>query len=74
MVWYCRKHERAQIDHINEVVEGRKEDLEKVTRAMNAVVGLAKDLNVEVKIQGEKLDVIDANVEGAKEHLELGNE
>lgn len=41
---------------------------------MGDVHAIAKDINVEVKVQGEKLQVIDGEVGAAEENMKLGNE
>ncbi|TNV77838.1 hypothetical protein FGO68_gene140 [Halteria grandinella] len=66
--------QRAQIDHIKQVVDDREEDLKRVEAAMGGLLGLAKQVGVETKNQDEKLNVVQENMDGAEENMKMGNE
>ncbi len=40
---------------------------------MDGILSVAKDIGVEVKVQGEKLEIADANMKGAEDNMKKGN-
>ncbi len=61
---------------MEEVIKQRKKDINQIESIMQNINAIAKDINIEVQTQGEKLGRLDQhmtsaanNVEGAKEEL-----
>jgi archaellum component FlaC len=50
--------QRAQIDHIKQVLDDREDDLIRVDALMGGLLDIAKQVGVETKKQDEKLDVV----------------
>jgi len=66
----------ADTDNVEEVIKQRKKEIGQIESIMMNINAIAKDINVEVQEQGEKLVRLDqhmrsaaANVEGAKDEL-----
>eukprot|EP00347_Sterkiella_histriomuscorum_P016527 403352848 len=66
--------ERAEIDELGQYLDQRKEQLAKVHKLMGDVNAVAKDLGVEVQVQGKKIEEINVDMESAKENVEGGKE
>ena len=48
--------------------------MKKLTGLMDGVLKVAEDIGVEVKVQGQKLEVAKENVEEAKDNVDKGNQ
>ena len=72
--YHFSQGERAQVDQMEGYLKDRQQQLDKVSTLMTDVLGLAKDMNIEVKVQGEKLEAIGTEMDQAKENVERGNE
>lgn len=66
---------------MEEVIKQRKKEIGQIESIMQNINAIAKDINVEVQVQGEKLGRLDQhmvtaanNVEAAKEELKQANE
>ena len=66
----------AETDNVEEVIKQRKKDINQIESIMQNINAIAKDINIEVQTQGEKLQRLDQhmvtaanNVEAAKEEL-----
>ncbi|CDW85533.1 syntaxin 12 [Stylonychia lemnae] len=66
--------ERAEIEQIEDYLKERKEQLDKVHKLMGDVHSIAKDIGVEVVVQGKKIEEINTEMESAKENVEGGKE
>ncbi len=66
--------ERAHVEQIEDYLRDREDQLTKVTGLMDGILSVAKDIGVEVKVQGEKLEIADANMKGAEDNMKKGNQ
>ena len=60
-----RLRERAEIEQIEDYLKDRKDQLNKVHKLLGDVNAIAKDIGVEVKAQGKKVDEINEDMDAA---------
>ena len=72
----CRMKLIAETDNMEDVIKQRKKDIGQIESIMQNINAIAKDINIEVQTQGEKLQRLDqhmvtaaTNGEAAKEEL-----
>ena len=58
----------------NSVVKDRDEQVNRLQHLMGDVFSIAKDINVEVKAQNEKVEVLAGNLNEAADNVDRGNE
>ena len=51
-------HERAQMDQMEDMIQQRKQTIDNVVNLLTDINAIAKDINVELKNQGNNLEVI----------------
>jgi t-SNARE complex subunit (syntaxin) len=58
------------MDFMETVIDQRKDDINSIANIMNDINAIAKDIAVETKAQGEKLEKLDENMEEADTNAE----
>ena len=58
------------MDFMETVIHQRKDDINSIANIMNDINAIAKDIAVETKAQGEKLEKLDENMEEADTNAE----
>jgi len=59
----------AETDNMEEVIKQRKQDINKIESIMQNINAIAKDINVEVQNQGEKLVRLDQHMTSAANNV-----
>ena len=62
------------MDQIEETLKYREDQLNKVTNLMDGILGVAKDMKIEVNKHEEKLDLAGKDMEEAEANVKKGNE
>ena len=66
-------HEHATTHQIADLIQDRDETIDNVATYMKDVADVIRDIKVETRAQGQKLDVIHENMEDAAENVEQAN-
>ena len=64
----------AETDNMEEVIKQRKKEINQIESIMQNINAIAKDINVEVQTQGEKLVRLDQHMTSAANNVQAGNE
>lgn len=59
---------------MEDYLKDREKQLNKVNKLMDGVLSIAKDIGAEVKLHGEKLEVIETDMKGTEDNVKKGNE
>lgn len=59
----------AETDNMAEVIQQRKKDIGQIESIMQNINAIAKDINVEVQVQGEKLERLDQHMRTAADNV-----
>lgn len=65
-------HAQAEIDQVQQLVNARTEDINRIHRLMFEVNKIAKDINLELKAQEKKVQKVENDVEDAESNVSDG--
>lgn len=67
-------HERAALNEMEDLIQTRKETIDRVVDLLVDINAISKDINQELQVQGDNLQTIQKDMENTKNNTEAGNE